>query len=137
MGEEALLIRDRNEIERRRDEEARLNRIASIERSVDVLKTILDGALRNIVSDEDLKELKREVELEMNKQITHICEHFDDKNTQQSTEIIGHVKNLLQTQSLETSAEARRMRQQIFLAVFTTGLGVIATIVVTLALRAG
>jgi hypothetical protein len=85
------LLRDRVELEKQRDAEARLNRTAAAEMAIAVLRTRFDAFMDEYrdraVSDEDLKALKRELEAEMTKQLGHICDHFDSRTDQQSKEL--------------------------------------------------
>lgn len=136
MAEEVLL-RDHVEIERRRDEERKLDRINAIERAVVVLQTRFDMALESLlqklgdaVSDEDLKELKREWETALRDTITHIREHFNTANEQQSAAIIGHVQTLLANERQAAAEDQKLLRRQIFLSLFTWGLGIIGGLVV-------
>lgn len=136
MAEEVLL-RDHVEIERRRDEERKLDRINAIERAVVVLQTRFDMALESLlqklgdaVSDEDLKELKREWETALRDTITNIREHFNTANEQQSAAIIGHVQTMLANERLASAEDQKSLRRQIFFSLFTWGLGIIAALIV-------
>jgi alanine racemase len=117
-----LLIKERIELERQRDETAKALRVAGLEKDVAVLKTRFDGWLERAVSGEDLKALQREMEEEVNKQLAHICDHLTTANNTQSTAILGEVKamfaryetkniedRLAQSQALlNATAETRR-----------------------------
>ena len=96
------LIRDRVELEKRRDKIAEINRVAAIESAVAVLRTILDAHLKdygdNAIAEEDLKALHRELEAEMSKQITHICDHFDSKTAAQSKDLLNEVRGMFKDQ---------------------------------------
>lgn len=114
------LLRDRVELEKQRDAEAKLNRIHSTEKNIAVLQTLFDAtikrledALERAVSGEDIKELKREMEEDVNKQIVHVCEHFDTKTAQQSKDILHEVRMMLSTQQAMVSEEQKRTRQEI------------------------
>ena len=111
MADETLL-RDRVEIERQRDAFSRLDRINGVEKDVAVLRTLFDATIKSIleklagaVSDDDLTTLKREMEAEMNKQITHICDHMDAKNEQQSERIVSRVETMLNNYQNRTTEE--------------------------------
>ena len=106
-----LLIRERVEIERRRDDVRRLDRVHAVEKGLDVLRARIDGWLERAVSGDDLKELKREMEAEMNKQISHICEHFDSQTKQQSADILNRVEGMFDkyhSESTTTQLEQSR-----------------------------
>lgn len=132
-----ILLRDRVELERQRDAEAKLNRIALVEQIVAVLKARFEDAMGRAVDSDDLKELKREVEADMNK----ICDHFDNQTARQSKDLLAQVDSMFQQQRL-SNAEAlnhqraaiaddqKNLRRQIFFAVFTSGLGVVAALIV-------
>lgn len=102
---EETLLRDRVEIERRRDEAKQLDRINAIERALAVLQTVFDAHREHAITHQDLSKLQKEVETEMNKQIGHICDHFDSQLRQQSTELAGTFQGMLnthQTQAMQT-----------------------------------
>lgn len=105
---EEVLLRDRIEIERRRDEERKLDRINAIERALAVLQTVFDAHREHAITSQDLTKLQRDVEAEMNKQIGHICDHFDSQIKQQSTDLIGRVESMFsasQAQNLAAQIE--------------------------------
>jgi hypothetical protein len=114
---EETLLRDRVEIERRRDEARHLDRVNAIERALAVLQTVFDAHREHAITSQDLTKLHKEVEAEMNKQIGHICEHFDSQTKLQSTEILGKVDtmfNSYQTQTMNAQLEAiRRTRGEL------------------------
>jgi len=114
---EETLLRDRVEIERRRDEARHLDRVNAIERALAVLQTVFDAHREHAITAQDLSKLQREVEAEMNKQIGHICDHFDSQTKQQSTEILAKVDGMFssyQTQAMATQLEAmRRIRSKL------------------------
>lgn len=136
-----VLIRKQIEIERKRDDDARLDRINGVEKVVAVLQTVVDAqfkaiwkALDQSVSDENLKALVREQEEKLKESLGELRGYVNSANDRQEENIIGKVHGLLMTQKLELANEQKKMRQQIFFAVFTTGLGVIATLVVAIVL---
>jgi lysine/ornithine N-monooxygenase len=142
---EEILLRDRVEIERRRDEAARLDRINSVEKDLAVLKTRFDSAFENFikelarsVSDEDLRELKREMENALKDAMNSVREHIIAANEQQSTSLLGQVQLMLAQGRAQTAAtaeadraasaeDARNLRRQIFFVFLTFGLGLIGT----------
>lgn len=106
-----VLIREQIEIERKRDERASLETISGIKTALAVLQTKFEAALERAVQGDDLKELKREMEAEMNKQIGHICEHFDNQTAQQSKDILGRVEGMFNAyQSQTTNAQLEQSR---------------------------
>lgn len=114
------LFRETVEIERQRDAFTRLDRINGVEKDFAVLKTLFDAAIKSIlekladaVSDDDLKQLKREMEAEVNKQIGHVCDHFDSKTEQQSKDILVRVEGMFQAQHAQIAEANRRTRLEI------------------------
>ena len=108
---EDILLRDRVEIERRRDEARHLDRVNAIERALAVLQTVFDAHREHAITSQDLSKLQKEVEAEMNKQIGHICDHFDAQTKQQSTDILGKVEGMFnnyQTQNMQAQIEQSR-----------------------------
>ena len=108
---EETLLRDRVEIERRRDEAKQLDRINAIERALAVLQTVFDAHREHAITLADLEKLQTEVEAEMEKQIGHICDHFDAQTKQQSTDILSRVEgmfNAYQTQTAKSQIEHSR-----------------------------
>jgi hypothetical protein len=105
------LLRDRVEIERRRDEARHLDRVNAIERALAVLQTVFDAHREHAITANDLSRLQREVEAEMNKQISHICDHFDNQTKQQSADILSRVELMFgayQTQNATAQLEQSR-----------------------------
>lgn len=97
------LIREHIEIERKRDERSSLETISAIKTALAILQTKFEGALERAVQGNDLKELKREMEAEMNKQIGHICQHFDNQTAQQSKDILGRVEGMFNAYQAQTT----------------------------------
>lgn len=124
------------EIERKRDDLSRLERIHGVEREYAVLRGKLDdtikwfdAAIERAVSGEDLKELKREMEDQLKQTTNAIYEHFKSANDQQVREILGHVE-LMNAKSNEVSSrDAKNLRTQIFLMMLGTVFSVIGSIV--------
>lgn len=97
------LLRDSIEIKRQQARESDVNRFGAMETAIAVLKTRFEAAVERAVQGEDLKELKRELEAEMNKQIGHICDHFDTQMKQQSRDLLNEFKAVLTTEQLAQS----------------------------------
>lgn len=114
---EETLLRDRVEIERRRDEAKHLDRVNAIERALAVLQTVFDAHREHAITSRDLTKLQKDVESEMNKQIGHICDHFDAQTKQQSTEILAKVDGMFssyQTSAMNAQLDAiRRTRGEL------------------------
>jgi hypothetical protein len=96
-----LLIKEQLELQRRVAERTDWDKIAGLQEAISVLKTRFDAAIDSIrdklgdaVSDEDLKELKREWETALRDAISGIREHFTTANDQQSNALLGQVENL-------------------------------------------
>jgi hypothetical protein len=115
-----LLVRDRVEIERRRDEATRLDRINGVERDLAVLRTRFDAAfdgflkeLARAVDEDDLKSLKREWETALRDAISGIREHFATANDQQSSALLGQVELMLARDRQAAESEAKKTRTQL------------------------
>lgn len=108
-----VLIREQLEIERKRDSDARLDRINGVEKALAVLQTKFEAALERAVSGDDLKELKREVEDHMKQTTNNIRDYFDSKTDQQSKDIIAQVQLMLAHQQQTVSEEGKRTRQEV------------------------
>lgn len=108
-----VLIREQIELERKRDDHARLDRINGVERELAVLKTRFEAALERAVSGDDLKELKREVDDHMKQTTNNIRDYFDSKTDQQSKDIIAQVQLMLAHQQQTVSEEGKRTRQEV------------------------
>jgi hypothetical protein len=108
-----VILREQIELERKRDDHARLDRINGVERELAVLKTRFEAALERAVSGDDLKELKREVEDHMKQTTENIRSYFDSKTDQQSKDIIAQVQLMLAHQQQTVSEEGKRTRQEV------------------------
>ena len=123
-----ILIREQIEIERKRDEHARLDRINGVEKALAILQTRFEAALERAVSGDDLKELKREVEDQMKQTFNSITESIKTANDQQARDILGQVE-LMNARSHETSSrEAQSLRRQIMLMMLGTAFSVVGSI---------
>lgn len=132
-----LLLKEQLELQKRLSERSDWDKIAALQEAVSVLKTRFDAAIDSIrdklgdaVSDEDLKELKREWETALRDTITGIREHFNTANEQQSAAILGQVQTLLASDRLAAADDQKTLRRQIFFALFTWGLGIIGALFV-------
>lgn len=123
-----VLIREQIELDRRRDRERRIEKIASVEQALAVLQTRFEAALERAVSGDDLKELKREVEDQMKQTFGSITESIKAANDQQARDILGQVE-LMNARAHETaSRESQNLRRQIFLMMLGTAFSVIGSI---------
>jgi hypothetical protein len=91
------------EKERQKDRVDDANRFGRIESVVAVLQTRFEEWVKRAVQGDDLKELRREMEEEMGKQISHICDHFDTKIGQQSKELLNEFRTIMTTEQLAQS----------------------------------
>jgi hypothetical protein len=125
-----VLIREQIELERKRDDHARLDRINGVERALAVLQTKFEAALERAVSGDDLKELKREVEDQMKQTFDSITHSIKAANDQQVRDIMHQVGTMMANERAGAAEDQRHMRRQIFLAVFGSGLSIIAALIV-------
>jgi hypothetical protein len=125
-----VILREQIEIERKRDDHARLDRINGVEKALAVLQTKFESALERAVSGDDLKELKREVEDQMKQTFDSIKDSIKSANDQQARDILHQVGALIASDRQETAQDQKNMRRQIFYAVFGSGLSVIAALII-------
>ena len=129
------------EIERQRDAFHRLDVIRDVDRDVTVLKTRFEMAIDAIfkelersVSPEDLKELKREMEIALRDAVSGMREHLVAANEQQSKNLLGQVQNMFQLQHTQIAEANRRTRVEILrygVAFATSVLGALTVIWLT------
>lgn len=103
-----LLIREQIEIERKRDDHERLDRINGVEKAVAVLQTRFEALLdrlRGAVSDDDLKQLKREVEADMRIAMDSLRAYVDSSNQTQADRILSRVDEMRNADKAEQREE--------------------------------
>lgn len=142
-----ILLKEQIELDRKRDDFARLDRINGVERDHAVLRTRFDLALKwfeealeRAVSGDDLKKLKREMEDELKQTTSAIYEHFKTANDQQAQSILGQVKDLFgayrneqtQEQLKSTNAVLKAITERRSKAIWWV-LGIIGSIVISVA----
>lgn len=139
-----ILIREQIEIERKRDEHARLDRINGVEKAIAILETRFDGFIEHIranaVTDEDLEKLQAVLEEYVRNMNLEMREHFTGANKQQSTDMLGEVKSMFatfraeqQTEQLETTQALLKAITERRSKVIWWVLGIIGAIIVSVA----
>ena len=131
-----ILIREQIELDRRRDRERRIEKIASVEQAVAVLKTRFDAAfesffkeLERSVSAEDLKELRRDMDSQIQRTFGSITDSIKAANDQQARDILGQVE-LMNARAHETaSRESQNLRRQIMLMMLGTVFSIVGSII--------
>jgi hypothetical protein len=131
-----ILIREQIELDRRRDRERRIEKIASVERDFAVLKTRFDAAfesffkeLERSVSAEDLKELRRDMDTQIQRTFGSISDSIKSANDQQARDILGQVE-LMNARAHETaSRESQNLRRQIMLMMLGTVFSIVGSII--------
>ena len=123
------LLRDQVELKRQQGREQDINRFGAIEKELAILQTKFAAWLDRAVADEDLKDLKREMEAELNKQIRHICEHFDSQITQQSRDLLNEFKTILTHEQLAQSKALLSANADTRREIIRYGIGFALTIV--------
>lgn len=129
-----LIIAEHLAQSRKAVEHEQINRFGTIEKHLAVLQTRFEAWVERAVQGEDLKELKREMEAEVNKQIGHVCDHFDNQTEQQSKDILARVEGMFQTQQAQIAEANRRTRVEIIrygVAFATSVLGALTVIWLT------
>jgi Zn-dependent alcohol dehydrogenase len=138
------LIRDQLELERQRDAFTRLDRINAAELAVAVLQTRFEAAYETLlkelarsVSQEDLKdirremvELKRDVFVEIEKEVEALHMEFDKSNAAWSEKILIGAKTLNAEAQLQRVQEQKQLARQVGLTVFAAAMSIIGTLVV-------
>lgn len=131
-----LLLKDQLDLQRRAAERAEWEKIAGLQEAISVLKTRFDAAIDSIrekladaVSDEDIKELKREWETALRNALSGIRDHFTTANEQQSNALLGQVELMLARDRAAAETEAKKTRQQYQMAVFVQVIGLIGAFV--------
>lgn len=142
-----ILLKEQIELDRKRDDFARLDRINGVERDHAVLRTRFDLALKwfeealdRAVSGDDLKELKREMEDQLKLTTGAIYEHFKTANDQQAQGILGQVKDMFGTYRDEQKTEQLHATNALLKAITERRskaiwwvLGIIGSIVISVA----
>jgi len=123
-----LLIRDQLELERQRDEYARLDRINGVERDILVLMTRFDASQEHAVSQDMLKQLKREIDDHLRYSLGGVNDAIIAANAHQAKDILAQVE-LMNARSTEHNArEAQSLRRSIMLAMLGTAFSVVGSI---------
>jgi hypothetical protein len=132
-----LLLKDQLELQKRAAERTDWEKIAGLQEAISVLKTRFDAAIESIreklgdaVSDEDIKELKREWETALRDAISGIREHFTTANEQQSNSLLGQVELMLARDRAAAETEAKKTRQQYQMVIFVQVVGIIGALIV-------
>ena len=132
-----FILKDQLELQKRIAERAEWEKIAGLQEAISTLKTRFDAAIENIreklgdaVSDEDLKELKREWETALRDALSGIREHFTTANEQQSSALLGQVELMLSRDRAAAEHEAKKTRQQFQMAIFAAVLSIMGALFV-------
>lgn len=132
-----FLIKEHLELQKRAAERADWKEFANLQEAHSVLKTLFDATVKSIeeklgaaVSDEDLKELKREWETALRDALSGIREHFTTANDQQSSALLGQVELMLSRDRQAAEVEAKKTRQQFQMAIFAAVLSIMGALFV-------
>ena len=139
-----LLLRDQLEMERQRDAFTRLDRINAAERDVAVLTTRFEAFSETIikelarsVSQEDLKEIRREMVMtkhdfsaEIEREVQKMHDEFEKSNRAQAEMILAGAKSLNAESQLQRMQEQKQLARQVGLTIFAAALSIICTMVV-------
>jgi len=123
-----ILIREQIELDRRRDRERRIEKIASVEQALAVLQTRFEAALERAVSGDDLKQLRREMEENMRFTFGSITDSIKAANDQQARDILGQVELMNARAHEVASREGKAFRTQIVLIMVATAFSAIGSI---------
>ena len=115
-----LLLKEQLELQKRSSERSDWEKIAALQEAVSVLKSRFEGALDSIreklgdaVSDEDIKEIRREWETAMRDALSGVREHFATANENQSNALLAQVELMLARDREMAANEAKKTRQQV------------------------
>lgn len=141
-----ILLREHIEIERQRDAFKANDRINEVERDVAVLQARLETAVDTLfkelgrsVSSEDLKEVRREMEVKIKEATGGLREYILAANDQQASNILHKVENIMGSMSAsaqqaaddnrkERERDNRQLRNQFILMMAGTAASIIGTI---------
>jgi electron transfer flavoprotein alpha subunit len=138
------LIRDQLELERQRDAFTRLDRTNAAERDIAVLKTRFEAFSETIikelarsVSQEDLKEIRREILMtkhdfsaEIEREIQKMHDEFEKSNRAQAEMILSGARALNSEAQMQRMQESKQLMRQVGLTIFAAALSIICTMVV-------
>jgi hypothetical protein len=131
-------------MERQRDAFTRLDRINAAERDVAVLTTRFEAFSETIikelarsVSQEDLKEIRREMVMtkhdfsaEIEREVQKMHDEFEKSNRAQAEMILAGAKSLNAESQLQRMQEQKQLARQVGLTIFAAALSIICTMVV-------
>lgn len=132
-----ILLKEQLELQKRSAERSDWDKISALQEAVSVLKSRFEGALESIreklgdaVSDEDIKELKREWETALREAINGIREHFATANENQSNAILAQVELMLSRDREMAANEAKKTRQQVLFLILGAVLSIFGALFV-------
>lgn len=131
-----LLLKDQLDLQRRAAERNEWEKLAGLQEAISVLKTRFDAEIDRIreklgdaVSDEDIKELKREWETALRDAISGIQKSFTTANDDQSRDLLGRMELMLARDREAAVNEAKKTRQQYQMAMFVQVIGLVGALI--------
>lgn len=131
------LLKDQFELQKRLAERNEWEKMASLQEAISILKTRFDAALDSIrerlgdaVSDEDLKELKREWETALRDTVSGIQASFTTANEMQSSDLLGRMELMLARDREAAASEAKKTRQQFLFLILGAVLSILGALFV-------
>lgn len=131
-----LLLKDQLDLQRRAAERTEWEKLAGLQEAISVLKTRFDAAIDSIreklgdaVSDEDIKELKRDWETALRDAISGIQKSFATANDDQSRDLLGRMELMLARDREAAASEAKKTRQQYQMAMFVQVIGLVGALI--------
>jgi hypothetical protein len=132
-----LLLKEQLELQKRSSERSDWEKIAALQEAVSVLKSRFEGALDSIreklgdaVSDEDIKEIRREWETAMRDALSGVREHFATANENQSNALLAQVELMLARDREMAANEAKKTRQQVLFLILGAVLSIFGALFV-------
>lgn len=123
-----LLIRDQLELERQRDAFDRLDRINGVEKDVVVLRTRFDASMEHAVSQDMLKQLKREIDDHLRYSLGSVNDAITAANAHQAKDILAQVELMNARNAEHNTREAQGLRRSIMLSMLGTAFSVVGSI---------
>ena len=118
------------EKERLRDRVTDADRFGRAESAIAVLQTRFEAWIARAVQGEDLKELRREMEGEVEKLVNNLRAYFAEVNEQQSRNILGEVNGMLANQRNAQAEDQKSLRRQVGFMLLGTVMSILGALVI-------
>lgn len=124
-----ILLRDQIELERQRDAFSRLlDRTHGVEKDVVVLKTRFDASMEHAVTQDDLKQQKRDIDEHIRYTLSSIHETIHSANAHQAKDILAQVELMNARATEHSSRDSQNLRRSVMLAALGTVFSVVGSV---------